>query len=272
MEVISDLDCWHPRLLDPTGKRSHKPRKTGRTMVIDKGMGIRAFEDLLVSSSSHIDIIKLGFGTSALYPLPILLEKVSMAKSHQVCIIPGGTFLEVAISQKVVASFFDTVKAIGFDGIEVSDGTIEVTRQLRNELILQGLDNELTVLTEYGKKMSGTKVDIDHLVETIHLDLHLGAEMVTIEGRESGIDVGIYNENGDCNEEDIKKVISKVEDPHKLMWETPLKSQQVYFIRTLGMDTNLGNISPSDILSLESLRRGLRSDTFCTRGSEVLKP
>jgi phosphosulfolactate synthase len=261
MEVTSDLN-WHPTLLDPTGRRTSKPRQTGRTMVIDKGLGIRAFEDLLQTSGTHIDMIKIGFGTSAIYPQKILQEKIGLAKAHDVCILPGGTFLEVAVNNNLIESFFETIQYLGFTGIEVSDGTIELSRQLRNKLILLGLENDITVITEYGKKISGSKMDIDDLIHTVHQDIALGSSLVTIEGRESGIGVGIYDEHGACNDKDIFKMLEGIQNPDMIMWETPLKAQQVHFIQTLGPDTNLGNIAPEDIMSLETLRRGLRSDTL----------
>src|SRR5690554_6636648 len=262
MEVISELD-WHPNLLDPTGRRSLKPRSIGKTMVIDKGLGIRAFEDLLQTSAGHIDMIKIGFGTSVLYPHEILQQKIKLASTYDVSILPGGTFLEIAVHQNIVKSFFERISFLGFTGIEVSDGTIELSRTLRNQLLTQGIEDGFDVITEYGKKIMGSKLEIDGLIDTIHEDIAHGSSMVTIEGRESGVGVGIYNERGDCNDSDILKVIDGVKNPHLLMWETPLKSQQIHFIQTVGSETNLGNIAPDDVMSLEALRRGLRSDTFC---------
>lgn len=262
MEVTSELD-WHPDLLDPTGRRSLKPRHSGLTMVIDKGLGISAFEDLLQTSGDHIDMIKIGFGTSVLYPHKILQKKIKLAKEHNVCILPGGTFLEVAINQNNIEYFFDMISFFEFTGIEVSDGTIDLDRQIRNELILTGVDRGYKVITEYGKKTLGSAIDVEDLIDTIHQDIEYGSSMVTIEGRESGVGVGMYDEHGDCNDQDILKIINAVKNPQMIMWETPLKSQQVYFIKTLGADSNLGNIAPSDVMSVESLRRGLRSDTFC---------
>jgi phosphosulfolactate synthase len=264
MKVTSKLD-WHPNLLDPTGKRTLKPRTTGKTMVIDKGLGLHAFEDLLESSGEHIDMLKIGFGTSVLYPPTILQEKIRLAQAHNICILPGGTFLEAAVNENVIFSFFETIKFLGFTGIEVSDGTIELQRQLRNELIALGVESGFTVITEYGKKLEGSVIEIEDLQDTVHQDIECGSSLVTIEGRESGVGVGIYDRNGACNDQDIHKVIEAVKDPSMIMWETPLKNQQVHFIKTLGADTNLGNIAPEDIMSVESLRRGLRSDTFCIR-------
>lgn len=264
MGFLSQLD-WHPGLLDPTGKRQDKPRKTGRTMIIDKGLGIHAFEDLLETAAPYIDMIKIGFGTSVLYPRSVLAKKIELAEKKGICIFPGGTFLEIAVHRQVVDSFFDMVVSLNFNSIEISDGTIDMTRQLRNEFIQRSIENGLTVFTEYGKK-SGAELDFEQLIDTVHQDLEQGAELVTVEARESGTGVGLFDEQGKCNEEDIYRIAGQFPDngKHILMWETPLKSQQTQFIQTLGADVNLGNIAPQDILSVEALRRGLRSDTFAS--------
>jgi phosphosulfolactate synthase len=261
MELITQTN-WHPSLSDPIGMRTKKPRSSGKTMIIDKGLGLNAFEDLLQISSNYIDMIKLGFGTPALYTNKILKRKIELAKSYDVHIFPGGTFLEVAVTQSVVDLFFETVHNLGFTGIEVSDGTIEMNRSLRNELILRGLDSKLTVFTEYGKKCWGSRVEIEQLMGTIHLDIEHGASMVTVEGRESGTGVGIFDEKGECREDEIREIYEMLPNQNLILWEAPLKSQQVNFIKIFGTEVNLGNIAPDDILSLESLRRGLRSDTF----------
>lgn len=262
MDVISHLD-WHPMLLDPTGKRTNKPRTAGRTMVIDKGLGLHAFEDLLQTAGKYIDMIKIGFGTSPLYPRTMLQKKIGLAKAHDICILPGGTFLEVAISQNAVGSYFNMIRSLGFSGIEVSDGTIEMNRNLRTELILRGVESGFYVFTEYGKKTWGSTIELEELITTVHLDIQYGADLVTIEGRESGVGVGIFDENGDCREDDIISVVESIRNQNVIMWETPQKDQQVHMLRSLGAEVNLGNISPYDVMSLESLRRGLRSDTMC---------
>lgn len=265
MDIIARLD-WHPRLSDPTGARIRKPRQYGKTMVIDKGIGLHAFEDMLLSAGEHIDTIKLGFGTSALYPQQVLRKKIALARAYQVEIMPGGTFLEAALCQNVVNDYFDMIEDLGFTCVEVSDGTIELSRTLRSELIRRCVELGFQVYAEYGKKISGSTVDIEELVQTVQEDLLCGASLVTIEGRESGIDVGIYDENGKCREEDFQRIIDALPNQQMLMWEAPQKSQQVYIMQKLGCNVNLGNIAPDDILSVESLRRGLRSDTLAGLG------
>lgn len=262
MEVTSELK-WHPALIDPTGRRSLKPRTKGKTMVIDKGLGIKAFEDLLQASGEYIDMIKIGFGTSVLYPHEVLQRKIEIAKTHQVGILPGGTFLEIAVHQNVIESFFETVVAFGFSDIEISDGTIDISRTLRDQLITKGKECGLNVVTEYGKKVFGSKLHVDELAHTIERDIACGSSLVTIEGRESGKGVGIFDDEGACDDAEVMKIIDRIANPELLMWETPLKPQQLHFIKILGSETNLGNIAPEDIMSVEALRRGLRSDTFC---------
>ncbi|PYI55066.1 phosphosulfolactate synthase [Paenibacillus flagellatus] len=261
MDVTSQLE-WHPLLRDPTGRRTVKPRTRGQTMVIDKGLGLHAFEDLLQTSAPYIDLLKIGFGTTPLYPTGLLKRKIELARQHQIAIMPGGTFLEVAVSRHTVPEYFDMIGLLGFTAIEVSDGTIEMERTVRNELIRLSREAGLTVYTEYGKKLWGSTIDAEELVETVLLDVQHGAALVTIEARESGAGVGIFDANGECRDEELLDIVGKLPEPDLLLWEAPQKQQQVHLLKTLGSGVNLGNISPNDIFSLESLRRGLRSDTF----------
>jgi phosphosulfolactate synthase len=261
MEATHRRD-WHPRLADPSGRRTGKPRTEGLTMVIDKGLGFRAFEDLLESAAPYIDMLKIGFGTSPLYPEKLLREKIERAKANGICIYPGGTFLEVAISQGVIDDYFDRVIELGFNGIEISNGTIDFGRGLRNRLIARAVEENLTVITEYGKKSRGSTIELPELVNTIMLDLEFGSSLVTIEGRESGTGVGIYDDNGECNDELVERIARHIPNRHVLMWEAPQKAQQVHLMKKLGTDINIGNVPPQDVIALEALRRGLRSDTF----------
>ncbi|GAA3405483.1 phosphosulfolactate synthase [Paenibacillus hodogayensis] len=261
MDVTSRLE-WHPLLLDPTGCRSAKPRTNGQTMVIDKGLGLHAMEDLLQTSAPYIDLLKIGFGTAALYPTDLLKRKIELARQHDIAIMPGGTFLEVAVAQETVGEFFDMVRLLGFTAVEVSDGTIELDRHTRNELIRRGREAGLLVFTEYGKKLWGSTIDTEMLLETVLIDLQHGAALVTIEARESGTGVGIFDENGQCRDEELRQIMQLLPDPDRILWEAPQKQQQIYLLKALGSSVNLGNIAPHELFSLETLRRGLRSDTF----------
>lgn len=260
--VIATRPLWHPQLADPSGKRSLKPRRIGLSMVIDKGLGPHAFEDLLVTAGACVDIIKFGFGTSPLYPNAVLRQKIERARQYGVTVMPGGTLLEAAVRQDVVPSFFRTVLALGFDAVEVSDGTIELPRQMRNELIRTARELGLRVFTEYGKKKAGSRLDVEELKRTAEQDWNMGADIVTVEARESGKGVGLFDETGACRESDLETIRRAFPDHRRLLWEAPLKEQQVALIRTFGPDVNLGNVPVQEVLALEAMRRGLRSDTF----------
>jgi phosphosulfolactate synthase len=261
MDVTSQLE-WPILLQDPSGRRQPKPRTCGKTMVIDKGLGLHAFEDMLHTSAPYIDMIKLGFGTSPLYPTDLLKTKIEMAQRAGIDILPGGTFIEVAVVQGEVEACYRLIRQLGFTAIEVSDGTIELARSKRNELIQRGIESGLTVYTEYGKKYWGSQIELDQLIDTVLDDVHLGASLVTIEARESGEGVGIFDENGVCRDDMLQSMVRLFPDPARILWEAPQKSQQVHLIKKLGPDVHLGNIAPHEIFSLESLRRGLRSDTL----------
>ncbi|QHW30292.1 phosphosulfolactate synthase [Paenibacillus rhizovicinus] len=272
MKTISQA-AWPAALQDPSGQREMSGRagnepeseistRRGQTMVIDKGLGRHAFSDLMETAAGYIDCVKFGFGTAPLYPTDLLLAKIELAKRCGLTVMPGGTLLETAVQQNVVPAFFRTVCRMGFNGIEVSDGTIELSRMLRTELIHEGIRNGLKVVTEYGKKLSGSLVDANELLLTAEADWKAGAHMVTIEARESGMDVGLFDRNGDCAQSVLDSVSHTLGDISRIMWETPLKQQQVQMLKTFGAEANLGNIQPSEVLALETMRRGLRSDTF----------
>jgi len=143
---------WHPQLRDPSGRRGAKPRRFGLTMVIDKGLGPHAFEDLLATAGDHVDIVKFAFGTSPLYPDELLRTKIALARRRGVTVMPGGTLLEAAVRQDMVPSFFRAALELGFDAVEVSDGTIELPRPMRTELISMARGLGFRVFTEFGKK------------------------------------------------------------------------------------------------------------------------
>jgi len=253
---------WPRELTDPSGRRPAKPRSFGITMVIDKGLGLGAFDDLTAVAGDYIDILKIAFGTSPLYPAELLMRKIRLAKSRGITVMPGGTLLEAAVIRDVVPAYFRQVLALGFDGIEVSDGTIELSRRQRDELIRMAAEMGLKVFTECGKKRQGSRIDAAAFAETAAWDLEAGAQLVTVEARESGVGVGLFDENGRCRKEDLEALLQVVPNPRRILWEAPQKEQQAALIRCIGPEVNLGNIAAQDVLALETLRRGLRSDTF----------
>lgn len=257
------LDNWHQLLRDPSGCRIADRRKgLGTTMVIDKGMGMSAFSDFIHTAGPFVEIVKLGFGTAVLYDQELLRKKLTLASGGNIIIMPGGTLLEVAIQQGAVVSFLDKICSIGFTGVEISDGTIDLDRIRRTSLIKECVRRGLTVMTEYGKKAAGSEIDPEELAFTAHCDWEAGAKLVTVEARESGLNVGLFDERGHCKESILKDVLDKVDHAGRLMWEAPLKSQQAELLLQFGASVHLGNIAPADALSLEAMRRGLRSDTF----------
>lgn len=247
---------------DPMVGRETRPRVTGQTMVIDKGMGIGQLKDLLEVASEHLDYIKLGFGTAALYPADLLRAKIGLARRYGLHIYPGGTFLEVALTQGVLGQYLSRALELGFTCIEVSDGTIDMTPRQRREAIAAALAMGFTVITEVGKKDGEVDLNPVEALDLIHTDLAHGAAKVIVEGRESGVGVGIYDVRGQLKTGQMEEIVSGLSDPTVLMWEAPQKSQQQDLIIRFGPNVNLGNIAPGDVLAVESLRRGLRGDTL----------
>jgi len=261
MELIANSG-WPKALLDPSGTRDEKPRVKGLTMVIDKGLGLQSFEDMLSASGNYIDIIKFGFGTSPLYPPDLLRRKIEAAKRSRILVMPGGTLLESAVASDIVPAFFRQSKAFGFDVIEVSDGTIDLSRARRDALILEATEWGFRVFSEYGKKLSSSRIDVQAFIETAARDLEAGSELIIVEARESGIGVGLFDEHGACRKQELVELLRRIPNQASVMWEAPLKEQQVALIRAIGPEVNLGNIPVQEVMALETMRRGLRSDTF----------
>lgn len=262
---------WPAVLRDPSGLRETIANGKGGgfgaagrgiTMVIDKGLGRNAYADMIETGSDYIDCVKFGFGTGPLYKTEMLLYKIDLAKRHGILVMPGGTLLETAVQQDIVPAFFQSLCHLGFNAVEISDGTIELTRKQRTELIREGKRQGLRVLTEHGKKLSGSRIDAAMLGRTLEADLNAGADYMTVEARESGVSVGIFDSHGECREDIMHDILDFVTDSGKLIWEAPLKSQQALLLRKFGPNVHLGNIPPTEVLALETMRRGLRQDTF----------
>lgn len=247
--------------LNRLSEREQKPRNIGLTMIIDTGIGIQLFRDYLELASDYIDYIKLGFGTLSLTPLQILKEKLKLAKEHQVALYPGGTFFECFAVEGKEEAYFQQLVEWGFTWVEISDGTIPLEANNRRQAIRTAKSMGLNVITEIGKKKEGYTVSLSQLAEQFWADLNEGARHIVIEGRESGKNIGVFNREGELDQRYVEWVHQAI-PTHRLIWEAPRKSQQIQFIELLGTHANLGNISFKDILSLESFRRGLRSDTF----------
>ncbi len=253
---------FEPVISHPLPGRLAKPRTTGQTMVIDKGLGLVQTEDLLNLAAGYIDFIKLAFGTAALYPPDLLRTKVELIRSYGVDVYPGGTFLEAAIHRGQLDRFLDWARNIGFTHIEVSDGTLSLPSSRRREAVRKARDTGFGVLTEVGKKDGQTVPEPEEALAQIHADLDAGAAKVILEGRESGRGAGIYDRDGNLQEGWLEGLLAGLPDPSVLMWEAPLRSQQALLISRFGPNVNLGNIPPADALGVEALRCGLRGDTF----------
>lgn len=254
--------AWAGVIDFPLPGRNQKPRENGLTMVIDKGLGLDATNDLLKLTGDYIDFLKLGFGTSAFYSEKILKKKIELAKDFQVDIYPGGTFLEVAVIQKKIDQYLDRAKELGFTAIEVSDGTISLGLEERAEIIKKAIKAGFKVLTEVGKKDPNEEIAKQQTLEQIQRDLEEGAWKVILEGRETGTGIGIYDKSGAIRKDDFQELVDGLKDIDQIIWEAPLKGQQQELIIQFGSNVNLGNIQAADILALEALRVGLRGDTL----------
>ena len=256
------MKAWENVIDSPIKGRTQKPRENGITMVIDKGLGLNEIKDLISLAGDYIDIIKLTFGTSAFYEEKLLKEKNKLIAEAGIDVMPGGTFLEVAIWKNVYEKFLEKAKELGFTAIEVSDGTIEIDLEKRKEIIKKAVAMGFKVISEVGKKDPNEKISIPLMHKEILNDLESGAFKVIVEAREAGRGVGIYDSEGKIKEDEIDKIISGIKDANCLIWEAPHKNQQQYLILRFGLNVNLGNIPPDEVLALEALRQGLRGDTL----------
>ena len=254
--------AWDGAIEVPVRERLQKPRESGWTMVIDKGLGLNAIDDLMQVAAPVIDVLKLTFGTSAFFGHDVLKEKVRTVTAHGVYCMPGGTFQEVAIWQRALDRYLDRARELGFNAIEVSDGTIEMDARTRADAIDKAVKAGFRVLSEVGKKDPADAQPMAALAEVVNADLDNGAFMVIMEAREAGRGVGIYDASGLPKEAEIEAFLRGVRDPGRILWEAPIGAQQRYLVLRFGPNVNLGNIAPEEILALEALRCGLRGDTL----------
>ncbi len=244
-------------------RKKQKPRPTGITMVLDKCQGVQAVADLLPLSGDYIDHWKFSFGTSTLLSEDVLHKKISLLKELDIVVYPGGTLAEYAIVKGVCREYMRHAQKIGFNGIEISDGTIFLSSAARRDAIIYASDLGLTVIAEVGKKDPTRQPTAEEMAEQAFTDFESGAEWVIIEARESGKGYGVFNADGTVNEDDVETIAEILGDHlDHLIWEAPLKNQQEYFIIRFGPEVCLGNIKPPDVLGLETMRIGLRFETF----------
>ncbi len=238
-------------------ERTAKPRESGLTHVLDKGYSLDQVRQLLEVAESYIDIVKLGWGTAVV--TPNVKEKIALYQSYGIPVCFGGTFFEVCLRQNKLEEFLATVRECEMDIVEVSDGTIDID-EADKLAILRRLSKEFKVLSEVGSKDETMVIAPFKWVDSIKRELEAGAWKVITEGRESGT-VGIYQPGGEVKEGLLDEIQSTI-DPAQLLFEAPVKQQQTWFIKKFGPDVNLGNIQPEEVISVETLRVGVRSDTL----------
>lgn len=238
-------------------ERSSKPRAVGITHVIDAGLSVRQVDDVVEVAGQSIDLVKLGWGTALV--TENLAPKLELLRRHDIPVVLGGTLTELAIRQGRVDGLVAWLRELGLRHVEISDGTIALDPAEKRGLIAR-LAKEFTVLSEVGSKDVEEIMAPYRWVEQIEAELEAGAWKVIAEARESGT-AGIYRADGEPRMGLIDEIAHAV-DPVRLLFEAPRKDQQVFLLRRFGPDANLGNIAPGDVLGLETLRLGLRSDTM----------
>lgn len=236
--------------------------ETALTMVLDKGLGLAGLDDLLSTAGDWVDLIKLGWGTSAVMPRGLIEQKVARIREAGLMVSPGGTLLELAWLRGKESAFFQEARALGFSCVEVSDGTVYMPSSEKLRLISTARDAGFRVVSEVGSKVreADQRITAEDRVHAIRAERAAGAWKVIMEARESGTH-GIFDSSGAMQSDMLQRILDDV-DPADLIFEAPQRQQQTDLILTLGPTVNLGNIAPADVIPLQTLRTGLRSDTL----------
>ncbi|MCH8903409.1 MAG: phosphosulfolactate synthase [Bacteroidetes bacterium] len=238
-------------------ERTVTPRETGLTMVMDKGMSLRETEDFISISGSYVDVVKIGFGTS--FVTPNLKEKLAIYKKANVPFYFGGTLFEAFVIRDQFDDYLNVIEEFELEYVEVSDGAVDMPHEKKCEYITQ-LSEIATVFSEVGSKDDQVIIPPYKWIELMESELKAGAWKVIAEARESGT-VGIFRGTGEVRSGLVDEILTKIPS-EKVLWEAPKKPQQVWFIELIGCNVNLGNISPSEVIGLETMRIGLRADTL----------
>ena len=238
-------------------ERTEHPRKKGITMVMDKGISLRQTEDFCDTYADYVDFVKLGFGTSVISKN--VKEKIKLYQKAGIKTYVGGTLFEAFIARGKFDEYQKYIETFGLDTAEVSDGCINMDQDTKCKYITT-LSKNFTVLSEVGSKEEGIIIHPAKWTSMMKAELEAGSFKVIAEARESG-NVGIFHKNGSAHSMLITRITNKI-NVDDIIWETPQKSQQVYFINLFGANVNVGNIGVDDVISLETLRLGLRGDTF----------
>lgn len=237
--------------------RPAKPRNSGVTMMMDKGLSLNEAHNFIDSSEEFADFVKFGFGT-AIFAKQVK-EKIEAYRKANLEPYFGGTLFEAYIVRNKFDEFRSFVSKMGMETVEVSDGSMQIDHDEKLEYVNK-LSKDFKVFSEVGSKVKGAEIPHDVWVGFMKKELEAGAWKVIAEARESGT-IGIYNSDGSANIELVDDILENVKGDN-VLWEAPIKNQQVWFINLLGANVNLGNIAPNEVVSLEALRVGLRGDTF----------
>jgi len=237
-------------------QRTAKPRQEGITHVLDRGLSVAEIDGLVEVAGEYVDLVKLGWGTAV--ATGNLQAKLERYRHHGITVMLGGTLTELAIAQGRLDALVGRLHELGIDHLELSDGTIEIGHDQKLALISR-LAKEFTVLSEVGSKDDTRIMAPYRWVELIQAELEAGAWKVIAEARESG-SVGIFRHDGEVRQGLVDEIVHAI-PPQRILFEAPRKEQQVWFVRRFGANVNLGNVTPEDVLSLETVRVGLRSDT-----------
>ena len=243
--------------LNQIPERTQKPRQKGLTMVMDKGLSLRQVEDFLEVSSPYTDIVKLGWATS--YVTPILKEKLAIYKSAGIPVYFGGTLFEAFYIRNQFEDYLRVLDQFGMEYAEVSDGSVEMDSNVKCEFIHR-LSKHVTVLSEVGSKDEAKIIPPYKWIKLMRMELEAGAWKVIGEAREGG-NVGLFRSSGEVRQGLVEEILTEIPEEN-IIWEAPQKSQQVWFVKLVGANVNVGNIAPNEVISLETIRLGLRGDTF----------
>ena len=239
--------------------RVEKPRESGITMVMDKGLSLRETEDMLSVSADYIDIVKLGWATS--FVTPKLDEKLAIYREANIPVYFGGTLFEAFVVRGQFEDYFRVLDKYKLELAEVSDGSITLPHDEKCEYIRK-MAQRCKVLSEVGSKDAEKIFAPYKWIEMMKAELNAGAWKVIGEAREGG-NIGLYRSTGEVRQGLVDEIIHAI-SAENIIWEAPQKSQQVYFVKLVGSNVNLGNIAPHETIPLETIRLGLRGDTFAT--------
>ncbi|MBR9859278.1 phosphosulfolactate synthase [bacterium] len=237
--------------------RTQKPRESGLTMVMDKGLSIPEVEQFLSVSADLTDIVKLGFGTSAV--TPNLKEKIKTYQNAGIPVYFGGTLFEAYVIRGQFEDYRRLLDTYGITHAEISDGSIDISEEEKCGYI-RTLAKDVTVLSEVGSKDAEKIIPPYKWIQMMQAEIDAGVWKVIAEARESGT-VGIFRKSGEIRSGLIEEILTKIPQD-TILWEAPLKAQQVWFLNLYGHNVNLGNIAPNEVIPLETLRLGLRGDSF----------